>query len=180
MNFRRILLSSLLALLAANSQLYGQNSWHDQLVHTLALMGRHNWIVVGEPAFPLVNEPGMAVVTTELSQTDLLTAVLAAIANAGHVRPVFYTDAELPYVAEQDAIGIGSYRAQLTGLLKGNQVVATLAQDQLIGTVVDATRSYHTLVLKSATRLPYSTVFIELESGYWSADAEKRVRSGMK
>jgi hypothetical protein len=176
MTFRRFLLA---ALLAAHPHLYGQNSWHDQLVHTLGLMGRHNWIVVGEPAFPLINEPGMATVTTELSQTDLLTAVLEAISRAGNVRPIFYTDAELPYISEQDAIGVGAYRAQLAGLLKGGQVVATLPQEQILGTLEDASRSYRTLVLKSTTRLPYSTVFIELESGYWPADAEKRVRAAM-
>jgi len=158
---------------------YGQNLWHDELARALPLMGHRNWIVVAEPAFPLVNATGIDVVTTDMSQTDLLTAVLDTLSRARHVRPAFYTDAELPYVAETDALGIGSYRAQLAMLLKGGQVTV-LPHDQLMTDLVDVSRGYRVLVLKSTTLLPYSSVFIELDSGYWSADAEKRVRSAMQ
>lgn len=177
MTLRPLLLA---VLLTANCRLCAQSSWRDQLARDLPQMGSHNWIVVGEPAFPLVNATGITVVATDLGQTDLLTAVLDAMARAGHVRPVFYTDAELPFVAEQDAVGIGAYRAQLAALLKGGQVVATLPQEQIMGNLEDVSRSYRVLVLKSTTRLPYTSVFIQFDSGYWSADAEKRVRSGMQ
>jgi len=64
-------------------------------------------------------------------------------------------------------------------LLKGGQVTV-LPHDQLMTDLVDVSRGYRVLVLKSTTLLPYSSVFIELDSGYWSADAEKRVRSAMQ
>jgi hypothetical protein len=164
----------------AAGQGYGQSVWHDQLTRALPLMGRRNWIVVGEPAFPLVNATGIEVVTTDMSQTDLLSAVLDMLSRARHLRPMFYTDAELPYVAETDANGIGSYRAQLATLLKGGGPVTSLPHDQLMTDLVDVSRGYQVLVLKSTTMLPYSSVFIELDSGYWSADAEKRLRSAMQ
>jgi len=145
----------------------------------MPLLGRHNWIVVADPAYPLPNSAGIEVVATDLSQTDLLTAVLNALAGARHVRPVFFTDAELPFVSEQDAIGIKAYQAQLATLLKGGEV-SSLPREQIEAEVEDDARNYHVLVLKSTTTLPYTSVFIKLDSGYWSADAEKRLRAAMQ
>jgi hypothetical protein len=177
MTFPRVLF---LALLMAAPGLHAQNAWRDQLARALPLMGHRNWIVVGEPAFPLVNSTGIDVVATDLSQTDLLTAVLDAVLKARNVRPVFYTAEELPFVSEQDANGIGAYRAELATLLKGGVVVATLPHDQIMGNVEDVSRSYRVLVLKSTTTLPYTSVFIQLDSGYWTPDAEKRLRAAMQ
>jgi hypothetical protein len=168
------------ALLMVAAQLHAQSPWSEQLGHAIPLMGPRNWIVVAEPAFPLVNAPGIDVVATDLSQTDLLTAVLDAISRARHVRPVFYTDSELPFVPESDANGIGTYRAQLATLLKGGEVIATLPHEQIMGNLQDVSRAYRVLVLKSTTTLPYSTVFIQLDNGYWSQDAEKRLRAAMQ
>src|ERR1700722_10639062 len=98
-------------LLAGVLTLHGQEAWRDRMA--LPLMGKHNWIVVADPAYPLPSSAGIEVAATQLSQTDLLTAVLKALTVARHVRPVFYTDSELPFVPEDIATGIGSYRAQL-------------------------------------------------------------------
>ena len=176
MTFRRLFLP---LLLMAASQLHAQTSWRDKLARALPLLGRHNWIVVADPAYSLENSTGIEVVATDLSQTDLLTAVLDAVSRAPHVRPVFYTNAELPFVSEQDANGIGAYRAQLDTLLKGGEV-SSLPHDQLLSGLETASRNYHVLVLKSTSRLPYSSVFIQLDSGYWSANAEKRLRAAMQ
>jgi hypothetical protein len=160
--------------------LHAQGGWRDQLARALPLMGQRNWIVVGEPAFPLMNAPGMDVVATDLSQTDLLTAVMDAVSRARHVRPVFYTDAELPFVQESDANGISAYRAQLVLLLKGAEVTTTLPDIQLMGNLEDISHSYRVLVLKSTTTLPYTSVYIQLDWGYWGPDAERRVRAAMQ
>jgi hypothetical protein len=167
-------------LLLASTALFAQTAWRDPLARDLPLMGQHNWIVVADPAFPLLTTPGIDVVATDLSQTDLLTAVLDALSRARHVRPVFFTDSELPFVPERDANGIGAFRAQLSILLKGGEINATLPQDQIMGNIQDISGTYRVLVLKSTTALPYTSVFIQLGSGYWSADAEKRLRAAMQ
>jgi hypothetical protein len=167
-------------LLLASTALFAQTAWRDPLARDLPLMGQHNWIVVADPAFPLLTTPGIDVVATDLSQTDLLTAVLDALSRARHVRPVFFTDSELPFVPERDANGIGAFRAQLSILLKGGEINATLPQDQIMGNIQDVSRVYHVLVLKSTTALPYTSVFIQLDNGYWSSDAEKRLRATMQ
>ncbi len=40
-------------------------------------------------------------------------------------------------------------------------------------------KTFHILVLKTRMTIPYTSVFIRLECGYWSADAEKRLRAAM-
>jgi hypothetical protein len=43
----------------------------------------------------------------------------------------------------------------------------------------EAGRSFEVLVLKSTLTLPYTSVFIELECGYWSDDAERALRAAI-
>src|SRR5581483_12526715 len=100
-----------------------------------------------EPAFSLPNSTGIVVMPTGLSQTDLLTVVLNALTAARHVRPAYYTATKLPFVAEQDAIGIGSYRAQLAPMLKGGETQG-LPQQELEAKLDAASRNYRVLVLK--------------------------------
>ena len=38
---------------------------------------------------------------------------------------------------------------------------------------------YAVLVLKTKSALPYSSVFIELDSGYWDRDSEDKMRREM-
>jgi hypothetical protein len=178
MNLRRLPL--LIILMAAATQLHAQSTWNDKLVHALPYLGHRNWIVIADPAYPLSSSLGIEVMTTNLSQTDLLSAVLTALSHAPHVRPVFYTAAELPFVREEDAHGIGACRAQIAGLLAGGTIVTSTGQDQLMAKMEEESRSYRVLVLKSTTNLPYTAVFIQLDSGYWSADAEKRLRAAMQ
>jgi len=173
----RYLLAPLILL--ATAPLHAQSGWQERLVQGLPILGHGNWIVIADPAYPLETSSGIDVVATGLNQTDLLTAVLHVLSGARHVRPVFFTDAELPYVAEEDANGIGSYRAQLTSILRGGEVTS-LPQDQVEAKVETAALRYHVLVLKSTTLLPYTAVYIELESGYWTADAERRLRAAMQ
>jgi L-fucose mutarotase/ribose pyranase (RbsD/FucU family) len=169
----------LLSLLLIPLHLHAQSFWQDKLARDLPLLGHRDWIVVADAAYPLKNSPGLEVVATGLNQPDLLAAVLKSLASARHLRPVFFTDSELPFVPDQDANGISSYRAQLAVLLKGGET-ASLPQAQIEAKVEDASRAYHVLVLKSATTLPYTAVYIDLVPSYWSTDAEKRLRAAMQ
>jgi hypothetical protein len=85
----------------------------------------------------------------------------------------------LPIVSESDAPGIGAWRAQLGNLLKTSEIVS-LPAAQIESNLQEASRTYHVLVLKSTTMLPYTAIFIELHTGYWGPDAEKRLRDAMQ
>jgi hypothetical protein len=40
----------------------------------------------------------------------------------------------------------------------------------------DASKTYRVLVIKTRSALPYTSVFMELGSGYWDAESESALR----
>ena len=43
----------------------------------------------------------------------------------------------------------------------------------------DANRSFDVLIIRTRSALPYSSVFLELQPGYWDAEAEQQLRDRM-
>ncbi len=85
-------------------------------------------------------------------------------------------DAELPYVPEQDAPGVGVYRNEIADLLH-DYPVQSVPHAQTIANIAQIGSQFHILVLKTTMALPYTSVFIRLDCKYWSADAEQRLRA---
>ena len=109
----------------------------------------------------------------------MVNYVLEAINKSPHVRPTIYLDAELPFVPEEDAEGITAYRNELSSIVAAlpNQ---SLLHEEIIRKLDKSAETFHVLVLKTNMRLPYTSVFVELDCGYWSSEAEKRLRERMK
>ena len=166
--------------LAGNAQ---QTEWQTKLAQILPLMGHRNWIVVVDSAYPLQTSAGIETIETNDDQLQVVKTVLDQIAKAKHVRPVIFTDAELKLVPESDAKGVTAYRAALSNLL-GNSVpektdAQSLPHEEIISKLDDAGKTFHILILKTTLTIPYTSVFIRLDCGYWSVDAEKRLREAM-
>jgi hypothetical protein len=104
--------ASVLYALPANAQ-----AWQSHLADELPLMGHRNWILVVDSAYPEQVGPGIETIETNADQLDVVRKVLTAIQNSIHVRPVIFTDAELPFVPDQEAPGVSDYRAKITSLL---------------------------------------------------------------
>jgi L-fucose mutarotase/ribose pyranase (RbsD/FucU family) len=153
--------------------------WQDKLHQDLPLLGHRNWILIVDSAYPLQNSEGIETIETGAKQTDVLRAVLDAVDQSIHVRPVVMMDAELPFVPEADAPGAAQYRAALKGIL-GTRAVSSLPHEQLLRKVDEVSRSYKVLVLKTSETIPYTSVFLQLNCKYWSDDAEARLRTAMK
>jgi hypothetical protein len=152
--------------------------WRDTFDSELPVLGHRNWIVIADSAYPDQTSPGVETIYTGGSQLDTLKAVLASLDQAKHVRPVIHMDAELEHVPESLAPGVGAYRAALKSLFQERNVV-TLPHDQLISRLDEAGRTFHVLILKSDMTIPYTSVFLRLDCGYWGADAEKQLRAIM-
>jgi hypothetical protein len=166
------------SLLAAAAQ--GQETdWRRRLDRELPLLGHRNWIVIVDSAYPLQASPGIETIATGGEHLRVLKQVLAALDQSKHVRPVIHLDAELPFVPEEDAPGIDAYRQSLGSLLK-DQKTHSLPHEQIIERLDQSARTFRVLVIKTNLRLPYTSVFIELDCGYWSPEAEKRLRDAMK
>lgn len=154
------------------------SSWKSRVTQSLPRLGHRNWILVVDSAYPLQNSSGIETIDTNSNQLDVLRYVLGAINSSRHVRPVFTTDAELPFVNEDDAPGVSAYRKQWATILNG-QPAESLLHDRVLAEINDAGSQFHILVLKTNLTIPYTSVFIRLDCKYWSADQEKRMRDRM-
>jgi hypothetical protein len=143
------------------------------------LFGHRNWIVVADAAYPMQSNPGIETIVCSESQIEVTRGVLAAIASSSHVRANIYMDAELPHLREEDAPGIDFFRRQLSQLLQ-HQLVSQIPHEEIIGKLDQAATLFRILLVKTNMVLPYTSVFFELDCGYWNADAEQRLRTAMQ
>lgn len=150
-------------------------SWESSFKRLLPLYGHRNWIVVADAAYPAQSNPGIETLFTAGDHTEVLREVLEAIDASKHVRAHAYLDAELNQVAEEDAPGVSALRDKLIRLLAGKNT-HELAHEEIIARLDRAGKLFRILILKSALAIPYSSVFLELDCGYWSQEAEERLR----
>jgi hypothetical protein len=153
-------------------------NWLTKLERELPLLGHRNWIVVVDSAYPGQVSPGIETIYVGGGHLQVVKQVLKTVNSAKHVRGNVYLDAELEYVSDKDARGIANYRQKLDGLLKG-QSIKRLPHEEIIKKLDATARTFKVLILKTDLTLPYTSVFIELDCGYWSKEAEDRLREVM-
>jgi len=152
--------------------------WRARLAEELPLLGHRNWIAVVDSAYPLQTSSGIETIETDSDQLEVVKTVLEQVGNTKHVRPIVFTDAELQAVPESDAAGITAYRKALAHLL-GKAATQSLPHEQIISRLDEAGKTFHILVLKTKMTIPYTSVFVRLDCGYWTDEAEKRLRAAM-
>jgi hypothetical protein len=168
-----------LSLAAADAAPADAAGWQQKLAQQLPLLGHRNWIVIADSAYPLQSGQGIETVATGADQLTVLKTVFARLSESKHVRPVIYLDAELPFVSEEDAPGVEAYRTALTALFS-DRPTKPLPHEEIIDRLDSSAKKFHVLILKTNMTLPYTSVFIELDCGYWSAEAEARMRRAME
>jgi hypothetical protein len=149
--------------------------WKGKLKAYLPLFGHRNWIVVADSAYPAQSKPGIDSIVSGAGQIEVARGVFDAIASSKHVRANIYLDQELHFVAEADAPGVSHYRTQLTELLESAMPI-TLPHEQIIAKLDQTAQIFRVLIIKSELAIPYTSIFFELDCGYWSAEAEQRLR----
>ncbi|MFZ2055273.1 MAG: hypothetical protein WAU81_13890 [Candidatus Aminicenantales bacterium] len=154
-------------------------NWEQKLAQELPALGHRNWIVVADSAFPLQISPGIEVVVSGEDHFIVLEKVLKAIDHSRHIRPRVYLDKELSFVTEDLAPRIDACRARLDGLLGGRDVSPVLHED-LITRLDQVARTFRILMIKTNLDLPYTSVFMELDCGYWTPESEAQMREKMK
>lgn len=142
-------------------------------------LGSFNWVIIAEPSFPALSRSGITTVTTPVSTTEALDGVLQSLDSHSHVRPRIHLTREAQFVTEHDTPGISHHRKNLNEVLdeRSTQILTNNALNLLI---TDARKNYRILVIKTTTSLPYTSVFLELESGYWDGESETALRNRMR
>jgi L-fucose mutarotase/ribose pyranase (RbsD/FucU family) len=151
------------------------NDWKARLSEILPLFGHRNWIVVADSAYPAQANPGIETIVSGADQVHVVQQVLGAITASSHVRANVYADKELAFVTEVDAPGIADYRKELSAALHGAGV-AYLPHDQIIAKLDRSGQVFRILIIKTDMTIPYTSVFFELDCGYWNAEAEQLLR----
>jgi hypothetical protein len=154
------------------------SAWEDVLKNRLQLFGHRNWLVIADSAYPAQSRQGVETIVADEEQITALVKAVAMLRECNHVKPIIYTDRELTFVSEEDAPGIAFYREQLSQLLKGYEVRA-LPHEEIISRLDRVGEMFRVLLIKTRMRIPYTSVFFDLECGYWNAEAEDRLRAAM-
>lgn len=153
-------------------------AWKRLLAGRLPELGHRNWIGVVDAAYPLQTSAGIETIVTGTSHLVVLKEVLGALQRSFHVRPQVLLDAELKYLSETHAPGVSVLRARLAKLLAG-QSTDTLPHEEIIAKLDTVGRRFHIVLFKTTLLLPYTSVFLELDCGYWSSVAERKLRNSL-
>lgn len=162
-------------LLAGCASLQKENSWQAAVDRQVAQLGYRNWIVIAEASFPAHNRPGLRQINTSVEVPEALDYVLTALEQSESVRAQVYVARELRSVENDFAPGIDDLRKRMGSAFHGHETTE-LDQQSLLTLMEDANRSFDVLVIRTPTALPYSSVFLELQPGYWDVDSETRLR----
>lgn len=152
------------------------DAWKAQIQNEISAMGAQNWIIIAEPAYPAPSKSGVISLIVDRSTPEVTSAVLNAIESQGHVTPKIFVTRESSNLSESYAPGIKRYRNQLKTALGGRNSIE-LPNEALQLSVEDASNSFKTLVIKTQTALPYSSIYMELECGYWDGESETALRN---
>ncbi len=155
------------------------STWQSAFETALEEGGHRNWIVVVDAAYPKQSAAGITTVTTGSDHLEVLDYVLKKVEAAEHVRPLIMTDAELEFLDEELVSGIGDFRAKLEEIL-GGQDVRSMIHEDIIAKLDEASKLFSITVLKTTMTMPYTSVFLELDCGYWSGEQEAEMRGKME
>jgi D-ribose pyranose/furanose isomerase RbsD len=162
-----------------NAQAAVAPAWMDTLAGYIPALGHRNWIVVADSAFPLQISPGIETIATGEDHFAVLAKVLQAVDAAKHIRPKIWLDKELAYVTEELAPGADAARRRLDEALKGRGALPILHED-LIARLDEVGKTFKIVMVKTTLAVPYTSVFLELDCGYWGPENEAKMREKMK
>jgi len=151
-------------------------TWLDYVGAEVQAMGYGNWIVIADASYPYQEVEGFRTIIATEEIPEVLDHVLKEMEKFQHTRPSFFVPRELRYISNDQAPGIDFYRGELTEALHG-YTPRELELSILENIVSESAKKYSVLVIKTTTTLPYSTVFLDLDSGYWDRAAEQELRA---
>ena len=152
--------------------------WQTEVENTIQLFGHRNWIVVADGAYPKQSNPAIKTITVDASQLEVVKFVQESIEKTTHVHSTIFVDKEMAFVTEKDAKGIENYRLELNKILNAKNLNTKL-HEEIIGELDKSAELFDVLIIKTKLAIPYTSVFFQLECGYWNGEAEKNLRTNL-
>ena len=153
-------------------------NWKTEVENTIQLFGHRNWIVVADGAYPKQSNPAIKTITVDANQLEVVQFVNEVIKKSSHVQANIFLDKEMAFVAEKDAKGIDKYRTDLNKILETKKVQTMLHED-IIRELDNSAKVFDVLIIKTNLTIPYTSVFFQLDCGYWNAEAENNLRTNL-
>lgn len=153
--------------------------WHFPVKRKVSQLGYGNWIVIAEASFPSLNTPGIEQQSSPAEVPEVVDYVLNCLEENQHVRPKIYLTREVRAVENNFAPGIEELRTAIQESLHAYEPTE-LDQQSLVTLIESANKRLNVLVIRTPTALPYSSVFMELQPGYWDAESEDRLREKIR
>ncbi|MGE8427004.1 MAG: hypothetical protein ACN6O7_03970 [Sphingobacterium sp.] len=155
-----------------------ESNWQQRLKTSLPLLGHRNWILIVDKAYPAPSSANITVINTGQNLPEVAKQLDSLLKTQDHIRPIVYQDKELAYIDEQLVPGIDMFKKEI-GLIfrSGLQVIP---HTSIFQKIEDASKLFHVVVLKTASTLPYTSLFIELDCKYWNANSEQELRRRMQ
>ncbi|WP_162340061.1 RbsD/FucU domain-containing protein [Cyclobacterium salsum] len=152
--------------------------WKSEVKSFLQLFGHRNWIVIADAAYPKQSNKAIKTLAIDADQLEAVEFVNQLIEKATHVKANIFIDKKMEFVPEKEAKGIENYRAKLDNVLEGKPV-KTMLHDDIIQKIDASAKLFNVLIIKTDLVIPYTSVFFELECGYWNTDAEENLRTAI-
>lgn len=153
--------------------------WREKFDSQMPLLGHRNWILVVDKAYPMQSAGGILTINTGESLLPVLEYVLESIKKEKHTVPVVYTDKELDAMEDDLCTGIDDFKIKLKAVLKHTNVKSIL-HDEIFNKLDNAAELFKIIVLKTECLMPYTSVFMELDCGYWTPEKEGALRKKIK
>lgn len=153
-------------------------NWKTDIENTIKLYGHRNWIVVADGAYPKQSNTAIKTITVEANQLEVVQFVNEIIKKSTHVRANIFVDKEMNFVPEKDAKGIENYRTELNKILDKKDLKTQLHED-IIKELDNSAKLFDVLIIKTNLSIPYTSVFFQLDCGYWNDEAEKNLRTNL-
>jgi len=153
------------------------SNWKQQLTEMMPLLGHRNWIVITDSAYPLQTNPGITTLYAPEDFDTVLSTVNSIVRNSPHVTPHVWLDAEQKALDEALCPGWNSYKESVATILGGDSAPQYLGHEEIIGRLDEMSKLFKVVIVKTSLAIPYTSVFFELDCGYWDADRERTMRS---
>ncbi len=152
--------------------------WQQQIAGALPIFGSGNWVVVASTDFPLLSTAGVETIRVPDGLAAAVNSMEGIFQMSSRLRPSFHVASELDFAATQND-DAKAYLAEITKILPTVGVVKMPAAD-IVQTVIDTAATKRVLVIKTDSMIPYGSIAVELEPGFWSPEQEQALRDAMK